>query len=95
VNTYYVVPEINRMKTFQDNVSAIEQNIDAKNQRIHELEPALNRMLCAHENTLSESEGRWPYPDQGCIYCTHGTVPDHFNTGPCAFHDAQRLLGQL
>jgi hypothetical protein len=64
-------------------------------ERIHELETALNRMICAHENTLSDSEGRWPQPDCGCIYCTQGQVPDKLNTGPCAYHTAKGLLGQL
>ena len=63
--------------------------------RIHELETALNRMVLAHENTLSDSEGRWPQPDCGCVYCTQGQVPDKLNTGPCAYHTAKALLGQL
>lgn len=64
-------------------------------ERIDELETALNRMICAHENTLSESDGRFPLKDCGCIDCTSGTVPDDRNTGPCAYHNAKRLLGQL
>ena len=64
-------------------------------QRIHELETALNRMILAHENTQADSEGRWPQPDCGCIYCTQGTVPDRLNTRPCALHTAKQLLGQL
>lgn len=63
--------------------------------RIDELETALNRMILAHENTLSDSEGRCPAADTGCIDCTRGTVPDRLNTGPCAYHAAKRLLGQL
>lgn len=63
--------------------------------RIHELETALNRMICAHENTLSESDGRFPLKDSGCIDCTSGTVPDDRNTGRCAYHNAKVLLGQL
>jgi hypothetical protein len=62
--------------------------------RIHELEVVLNRMVLAHENTMSESDGQWPQPDTGCIECTVGTVPDKYNTGPCAYHSAKRLLGQ-
>lgn len=62
---------------------------------IHELEAALNRMICAHETTLSDSEGRYPHADAGCIDCTSGTVPDRLNTGPCAYHAAKRVLGQL
>lgn len=64
------------------------------NDRIQQLEVALNRMICAHENTLSESDGRFPLKDSGCPDCTSGTVPDRLNTGPCAFHNAKRLLGQ-
>ncbi len=63
--------------------------------RIEELTTVLNRMVLAHENTLSDSEGRWPQPDCGCIYCTQGQVPDKLNTGPCAYHTAKGLLGQL
>lgn len=64
-------------------------------QRTHELETALNRMVLTYENTLSESDGRFPLKDSGCPDCTSGTVPDRLNTGPCAFHTAKRLLGQL
>jgi hypothetical protein len=64
-------------------------------ERIQELETALNRMVLMFENTLSDSEGRYPAADAGCIDCTCGTVPDKYNTGPCAFHAAKRLLGQL
>lgn len=64
-------------------------------QRIHELETALNRMILAHENTLADTEGRWPQADSGCVYCTHGVVPKEFDTGPCAWHAAKKLLGQL
>jgi len=63
--------------------------------RIHELETALNRMALAHENSQEESDGRWPRPDSGCVYCTHNTTPLKFDTGPCAYHTAKKLLGQL
>lgn len=63
--------------------------------RIVELETALNRMVLAHENTLSDSEGRWPAADAGCPDCTSGTVPDNRNTGRCAYHESKVLLGQL
>ena len=62
--------------------------------RITELETALNRMVCAHENLESDTEGRYPQPDVGCIECTAGTVPDRLNTGLCAYHESKRLLGQ-
>lgn len=63
--------------------------------REHELTATLNRMVQLVENTLIDTEGKWPAMDAGCIDCTHGTVPDKYNTGPCAFHAAKRLLGQL
>jgi len=63
--------------------------------RLDEIETALNRMVLAYENTLSESEGKWPHPDSGCIDCTCGTVPDRLNTGRCAYHNAKVLLGQI
>jgi hypothetical protein len=56
---------------------------------------ALARMICAHENTLEASEGKFPWKDPGCIECTVGTVPDRLNTGPCAYHNARKLLGQI
>ena len=65
------------------------------NTRIHELETVLNRMICAHENTLSDSDGRFPRPDMGCPDCTSGCVPDVLNTGRCCYHEAKVLLGQL
>lgn len=46
------------------------------------------------ELSQSESEGRYPQPDHGCIHCTAGTVPDIHNTGPCAYHRARKLLGR-
>jgi len=44
------------------------------------------------DETNSESEGRYPLPDTGCIECTVGTVPDKYNTGLCALHQAKQLL---
>jgi len=52
-------------------------------------------MVLAHENTLSDSEGRWPQADCGCVFCTQGQVPEKLNTGPCSYHTAKKLLGQL
>ncbi len=63
--------------------------------RIDELETALNRMILAHENCESDSEGHYPSPDSGCIECTCGTVPDKYNTGLCAYHNAKKLLRQV
>lgn len=61
--------------------------------RIHELETALNRMILAHDNTSTDTDGRWPALDSGCIECTAGTVPNRFNTGLCAYHNAKQVLG--
>ena len=61
--------------------------------RIHELETGLNRMVLAHENLVSDTEGKYPPPDSGCIECTVGTVPNRLNTGLCAYHSAKKLLG--
>jgi hypothetical protein len=63
--------------------------------RIHELETGLNRMVLAHENLVSDTEGKYPPPDSSCIECTVGTVPNRLNTGLCAYHSAKKLLGQL
>lgn len=63
--------------------------------RVHELETALNRMVCAYENTLAESDGRFPLKDAGCPDCTSGTVQNNRNTGRCAYHHAKVLLGFL
>jgi len=63
--------------------------------RIHELETCLNRFVLAHDNLLSETDGTYPPADSGCIDCTAGTVPDKYNTGPCPYHTAKRLLGQV
>lgn len=83
------------MSTLFDMAVGITRLDAQRYSRIHELETALNRMVQAHENTLSESDGRYPLPDAGCIHCTYGTVPDRLNTGPCAYHTAKQLLGQL
>lgn len=78
-------------------VNAIDNGVVAlqlAQDRIHELETALNRMVLAHENLSSDTEGRYPPLDAGCIECTVGTVPDRLNTGLCAYHNAKKLLGQ-
>lgn len=69
--------------------------LDFTKAHIHELETALNRFVLVHENLLSETDGTYPPADTGCIDCTSGTVPDKYNTGPCPYHTAKRLLGQL
>lgn len=60
-----------------------------------ELRTALSRMVLAFEALRDNTEGRYPEADAGCIHCTVGTVPNRFNTGPCAYHNAKRILGQL
>lgn len=62
--------------------------------RIEELEACLARVVHDHDNLASETEGRYPAPDAGCIDCTSGTVPNRLNTGRCPFHTAKRLLGR-
>lgn len=61
--------------------------------RVDELTVGLNRLVELVERTKEDSEGVWPHPDTGCIYCAHGTTPAHRNTGPCAYHWARKLLG--
>jgi len=34
-------------------------------------------------------------PDPGCLVCTHGVTPDHYNTGLCMLHQAERLIPGL
>lgn len=83
------------MSTLFDMAAGIARRDAQRYSQIHELETALNRLVLTYENTLSESDGRFPLKDSGCPDCTSGTVPDRLNTGPCAFHNAKRLLGQL
>ncbi len=61
--------------------------------RVHQLESALSRMVSEHDETVSNTEGRYPTADSGCIACTLGTVPNHLNTGLCGYHRARELLG--
>lgn len=60
--------------------------------RIVSLETALLRALAQMERTQSDSEGKWPEPDPGCLECTAGTVPDTHNRGLCAYHHAKKVL---
>lgn len=69
--------------------------LTARTKYIGELETGLNRMVQAFENTRKDSDGRYPLPDMGCPDCTENTVPDSLNTGPCAYHNATRLLGHV
>jgi hypothetical protein len=57
-----------------------------------ELIDALARMVKAHDDTVSDSEGHYPLPSSGCIECTVGAVPNDLNTGLCAYHNAERVL---
>lgn len=84
------------MKSLTDLANSLElsqMELRVSKKRVQELEMALARMVCAHENTQADSEGHWPRPDMGCPYCTQGTVPDALNTGPCSYHNARKLLG--
>lgn len=83
------------MSTLDENVEDVSKAIDRRDKRIQELLIAVHGLVLMVENTISESEGRWPQADSGCIDCTTGTVPYNRNTGPCAFHAAKRLLGKL
>lgn len=86
------------MNSLTDLANSLElSRLDARlvKKRNDELETALNRMVTLVENIEADSEGEWPKPDAGCIECTCGTVPDKYNTGLCARHEAQRLLGML
>lgn len=80
---------------YADEIKRLQLRNGQQNDRIQQLEVALNRMICGYENTLTDSAGEWPQKDSGCPDCTSGTVPDSLNTGPCYYHNAKRLLGQL
>lgn len=56
---------------------------------------ALRRLVAQVENTLSDSEGCWPAKDSGCQWCTEGNTPARFDRGPCAYHEAKRLLAAI
>ena len=73
------------------NAKAMKLIDDARAER-DVFKAALQRMVDAHMATESDSEGRYPRPDHGCLDCTMGTVPSRLNTGLCAFHEAKRLL---
>lgn len=62
--------------------------------RVNVLETALHRMVLAHVNLSTDTEGKYPPLDAGCIECTVATVPDRLNTGLCAYHGAVKLLAQ-
>jgi hypothetical protein len=57
-----------------------------------EMRDLLGRLIKVYEDVQSDTEGRYPSADHGCIECTLGTVPNHLNTGPCAYHRAKTLL---
>jgi hypothetical protein len=70
-----------------------EHEIEVLRARIESLESCLRGMVEEHDETESNTEGRYPCADHGCIDCTLGTVPNHLNTGRCAYHKARKLLG--
>ncbi len=57
-----------------------------------ELARALRAYVSDYDETQSDTEGRWPLPDTGCIDCTCGTVTNTQATGRCLYHLARRLL---
>lgn len=73
-------------------VMANHAELQSLRTRVRDLEMALARMVAEHEETESDTEGRYPCADHGCIECTLGTVPDNLNTGLCAYHRAKELL---
>ena len=84
------------MNTIQDACDTMDQakrEILSLRTRVHQLESALSRMVSEHDETVSNTEGRYPTADSGCIACTLGTVPNHLNTGLCGYHRARELLG--
>lgn len=83
------------MSAAERSLMQIGENMVADLTRIQQLEACLTKMVEAHEDTVSDSEGHYPRPDTGCIDCTCGTVPDKFNSGRCGYHQAKVLLGLL
>lgn len=75
--------------------SALRQELTTAQARGTLLELALGGCVKIIEDSWSDSDGRYPYPDGGCIDCTLGTVPNHLSTGPCAYHEAKRLLSPV
>lgn len=52
----------------------------------------ITRLVSMIDDVRDNTEGHWPQLDSGCIECTQGATPNRYNTGPCAYHDAVRLL---
>lgn len=52
-------------------------------------------LLALIAETVSDSEGRYPSPNAGCIVCTVGTVPDVLNRGLCPVHKAEKYLREV
>lgn len=70
-----------------------EAALDARQARIDQLELLAHRLVLLIDDVESDSEGRYPHPNTGCLECTLGTVPNDKNTGLCAYHEARRVLG--
>lgn len=68
------------------------ETIDHSMALIDRQRDVITRLVALIDQTRDDSEGHYPTPDSGCIDCTQGCVPNHRNTGPCAYHDAVRLL---
>lgn len=52
---------------------------------------ALQRLL-AWRDAMSEDDARYPAADPGCPVCTAGTTPTRYQTGLCAWHQAERVV---
>jgi hypothetical protein len=80
---------MNEVTRIQARERTHEQNLLV---RITSLRSALVDLLKLVEDTQCDSEGRYPIPNDGCIECTIGTVPDRLNKGLCPIHRAKKLL---
>lgn len=87
-----VAADINRVYAAGMAAGQSSLGVDALKRRVRELTAALQGMVDEHEETLSDTEGRYPCADHGCLECTLGTVPDDKNTGLCVYHKAVELL---
>lgn len=89
------------------NMQAIEAAVAQANANIAEAGPLMSeaatmierqhdiitRLVAMLDDVRDNSEGHYPPLDSGCIACTQGATPNRYNTGPCAYHAALRLLG--
>ena len=52
---------------------------------------ALGRLI-EWRDAMSGDDAGYPAPDPGCRECTHGVTPAKYDTGLCAWHEAERVL---